>query len=264
MTVVIEGLVVPPDFDLTPGLDAALNRLAHRAKEEAAARNTLYEAFAFKIERFARRCARRATLHACEPADVEQEAFLVFCELVQRWQGKASFAGYFFTWFPEMLRQAIARLEHGRPAGTLALDDVDPAAAPEPALLLVDDIVSLSERELLVLELRVTAGLQLREIAALLGCHPRTVRRILHRIRHRLADAGNTAQDSGTNGPSASGSRATSGSDRQRMDEPPSPRPVGTPLPPSGRGAGGEGHRVISRSLMHAGERRSPKGGSFR
>lgn len=189
MTVVIEGLVVPPDFDLTPELDAALNRLAHRAKEEAAARNALYQAFAFKIERFARRCASRATLHACEPADVEQEAFLVFCELVRRWQGKSSFAGYFFTWFPEMLSQAVARLEHGRPAGTLALDDMGPAAAPDSALLLVDDIVSLSERELLVLELRVTAGLQLREIAALLGCHPRTVRRILHRARHRLASA---------------------------------------------------------------------------
>lgn len=196
MTVVIEGLVVPPDFDLTPELDAALNRLAHRAKEETAARNALYEAFAFKIERFARRCARRATLHACELADVEQEAFLVFCELVRRWQGKSSFAGYFFTWFPAMLSQAIARLEHGRPAGTLALDDADPAAAPDPALLLVDDIVGLSERELLVLELRVTAGLQLREIAALLGCHPRTVRRILRRARQRLVVTGSSSDGS--------------------------------------------------------------------
>lgn len=217
MTVVIEGLVVPPDFDLTPELDAALNRLAHRAKEEAAARNTLYQAFAFKIERFARRLARRAALHACELADVQQEAFLVFCELVQRWQGKSSFAGYFFAWFPEMLRQAIARLEHGRPAGTLALDDLDPAAAPDPALLVVDDIVSLSERELLVLELRVTAGLRLREIAALLGCHPRTVRRILRRAQHRLADAGNTAQDPGTVGPSVDSRGTTRGTDRQRM-----------------------------------------------
>lgn len=195
MTVVLEGLVVPPDFDLTPELDAVLNRLAHRAKEDTAARNALYEAFAFKIGRFARRCAQRSALHACEPADVEQEAFLVFCELVRRWQGKSSFAGYFFRWFPVMLRQAIARLERGHPAGTCSLDDPEPLAALDHALLVIDELTGLPERELLVLELRVTAGLQLREIAALLGCHPRTVRRILHRARQRLSDAGDRPQE---------------------------------------------------------------------
>ena len=197
MTVVLEGLVVPPDFDLTPELDAVLNRLAHRAKEDPAARNALYEAFAFKIGRFARRCAQRSALHACEPADVEQEAFLVFCELVRRWQGKSSFAGYFFRWFPAMLRQAVARLERGHPAGASSLHDPEPVAAPDHALLVIDELTGLPERELLVLELRVTAGLQLREIAALLGCHPRTVRRILHRARQRLADTGDKTRESG-------------------------------------------------------------------
>ncbi len=199
MTVIIEGHAVPPDFDLTPELDAALNRLARCAKEDTAARNLLYEAFAFKIERFARRVARRATLRTCEFSDVQQEAFLVFSEMIRRWKGSGSFAGYVFTWFPTMLEQAIARLERGHPIGALALDDLDPvgrAETPSPALLLVEELAHLPERELLVLELHVTAGLRLKEIAALLGCHPRTVRRIVQRARQRLTGTGSGSDDS--------------------------------------------------------------------
>ncbi len=215
MTVIIEGHAVSPDFDLTPELDAAINRLAHRAKEEAAARNLLYETFAFKIERFARRCARRAMLRTCEFADVQQEAFLVFCEMTRRWKGMGSFAGYLFTWFPAMLEQAIARLERGHPSGALSLDELDPPESSGPALLLVEALAPLAERELLVLELHVTAGLRLKEIAALLGCHPRTVRRIVQRARQRLAVTESGSDDaaparSRTGGLSAAGGAGTS------------------------------------------------------
>lgn len=193
MSLEIEGIPVSPDFDVTPELDAAIDRLAHRAKADVAARNALYEVFAFKTARFARQVAQRTDLHACEPADVEQEAFLVFCELVRRWRGVSSFAGYYFSWFPTMLRQAVARLEHGRPAGTQPVDADDQvvgAVADDLRLLLVDSTVDLSERERAVLELRVTAGLRMTEIAALLDCNPRTVRRILQRVQARAAVPG--------------------------------------------------------------------------
>jgi RNA polymerase sigma factor (sigma-70 family) len=190
MGIVIDGMVVAPDFDLTPELDAAIDRLARRAKDDIAARNQLYEVFALKLERFARGTARRMSLRSSEFSDVQQEAFIVFCEMIRRWKGSSGFAGYVFAWFPTMLSQAVARLERGHPDGVLPLDEVDATADPDLLLSLVDHRLSVTEREFLVLELRVTAGLRLKEIATLLGCHPRTVRRIIQRARQRLVATG--------------------------------------------------------------------------
>lgn len=187
MGIVIDGMVVAPDFDLTPELDAAIDRLARRARNDIAARNQLYEVFALKLERFARRTARRIPLRSSEFSDVQQEAFLVFCEMIRRWKGSSSFAGYVFSWFPVMLSQAVARLERGSPTGAVPLQAVDQVAGADPVLALVDDRLSLTQREVLVLDLWVCGGFRLKEIATLLGCHPRTVRRILQRARQRVA-----------------------------------------------------------------------------
>src|SRR6185312_8268414 len=89
------------DFDASPELDARLGAMALRARTDPQVRNALYQALAFKIERFVRRYRYRVRqLAVCEVADVEQEAFLVFCDIVDRWPGQESFLGYFFSRFP--------------------------------------------------------------------------------------------------------------------------------------------------------------------
>ncbi|HET9014235.1 MAG TPA: sigma-70 family RNA polymerase sigma factor [Thermomicrobiaceae bacterium] len=186
------------DFDPTPDLDARLNALARRAQTDPAARNTLYAALDFKIDRFVRRYHYRADrLHVCEPEDIAQEGFLVFADLVQKWPGQESFLGYFFSRFPWRLARAIDQLERGWPADRLqpleAPDDLPPS---EPARLdpvddatLSDLIAGLDPQSRKVLELRVDHGLRLKEIARMLDLDQRAMYSLWHHLLAQLRAA---------------------------------------------------------------------------
>ncbi|MGA7672584.1 MAG: sigma-70 family RNA polymerase sigma factor [Nitrolancea sp.] len=179
------------DFEASPELDARLGAMALRARTDIQIRNDLYRALNFKIERFVRRYRYRVRqLAVCEVTDVEQEAFLVFCDIVDRWPGQESFLGYFFSRFPWRLARAVDVLERGWSATRMVpLDEIaEPAPPPDPTdvLLLAEIGASLEPRERTVLELRIGYNLRVREIARILGLHSRTIQRSWARIVEEL------------------------------------------------------------------------------
>jgi RNA polymerase sigma factor (sigma-70 family) len=180
------------DFDVTPELDLALDGLALRARSDRAARDALFQALAFKVDRFVQRHCRRYRLpgRVVDPDDVAQEAFLVFCDLVQRWPGQRSFVGYFFHLFPWRLARAVSHLEWSVPLEPVgeALDEVL-FVAPDDALALIDAGAGLRAFDRTVLELRVGYGMTAEEAAETLGVTARTVFRAWARIRRDLGEA---------------------------------------------------------------------------
>jgi RNA polymerase sigma factor (sigma-70 family) len=179
------------DFETTTELDARLTALARRAKVDIEARDELYQALGYKIERFVRRYRFRADeLVICEPEDVEQEAYLVFCDLVQTWPGEESFTGYFFSRFAWRLARAVDVAERGWSAARLLplleTDDVVPPLDPEDRFTLLEIGALLSKRDQLVLELHIGHGMRLVEVARILGVHRRTVDRAWARIKEEV------------------------------------------------------------------------------
>lgn len=188
------------DFDVTPELDRQLDALARRARLDPAARDTLYRALAFKIDRFVQRHCRRYHLpgRVVEPSDVAQEAYLVFCELINRWPGQRSFAGYFFHVFPWRLASAATRQEWGsRAEPVIESLDEQQLEAPEGVLALIEAGAGLRQLDRAVLELRLDYGMTVAEVAASLGVTERTVFRSWARIRRDLGAPRYTTASSG-------------------------------------------------------------------
>jgi RNA polymerase sigma factor (sigma-70 family) len=176
------------DFETTPELDKRLTDMARRARIDGQTRDELYQALGYKIERFVRRYRFRTDqLVICEPDDVEQEAYLVFCDLLDSWPGEESFPGYFFSRFPWRLARAVDVAERGWSASRLLplleTDDSVPPLDPEDHFTLAEIGAMLDERHRLVLELYIGHGLTLAEVARVLGVHRRTVDRCWARIK---------------------------------------------------------------------------------
>ena len=179
------------DFETTPELDERLTGMARRARIDGQTRDELYQALGYKIERFVRRYRFRTDqLVICEPEDVEQEAYLVFCDLLDTWPGEESFPGYFFSRFPWRLARAVDVAERGWSASRLLplleTDDTIPPLDPEDHFTLTEVGAMLDERHRLVLELYIGHGLRLAEIARVLGVHRRTVDRCWARIKEEV------------------------------------------------------------------------------
>ncbi|TVR73299.1 MAG: sigma-70 family RNA polymerase sigma factor [Sphaerobacteraceae bacterium] len=176
------------DFESTPEIDARLTAMARRARIDGHTRDELYAALGYKIERFVRRYRyRNDRLVICEPEDVAQEAYLVFCNLLDSWPGEESFSGYFFSRFPWRLARAVDVAERGWSASRLLplleTDDIIPPLDPEDHFTLIEIGVMLDERHRQVLELHIGHALKLSEIARILGVHRRTVERYWARIK---------------------------------------------------------------------------------
>ena len=178
------------DFDLTPDLDAYLSALATRAKTDPAARNTLYAALHFKIIRFVRRYRYHDRLVICDVDDVAQEAFLVFCDIVQSWPGEESFLGYFLSRFSWRLTRAVDVIERGWSASRLlplaSLGESVPPLDPADLFTLAEIGAGLCPQDRAVLELHIGHDLRLTEVARVLGIHRRTVSRAWQRIAGEL------------------------------------------------------------------------------
>lgn len=182
------------DFNATPELDQVLGALARRARHDPAARNALYGLLDFKIARFARRYHYRDhPVNAWNIDDVGQEAFLVFCEIVERWPGERSFLGFFFSRFPWRLSRRMKNLErdwprlHALPFEAIFQPDESDQDVTD-AFLLVDVGVSRDARDRTLLELRAAHGLTAREAAHILHIHPRHVQRLWSRIIEDLRE----------------------------------------------------------------------------
>lgn len=182
------------DFDATPELDELLGALARRARHDPSARNALYGLLDYKIERFARRYHYRDhPVNAWNVDDIGQEAFLVFCEIVERWPGERSFLGYFFSRFPWRLSRRVKNLERGWPRlHSLPYEAVFEPDVPDQeaadALLLVEIGANRDARDRLLLGLRAARGMTARETARVLHIHPRHVQRLWSRIIEDLRE----------------------------------------------------------------------------
>jgi DNA-directed RNA polymerase specialized sigma24 family protein len=182
--------VIPWDFDLTPTIEARLNALAQAGRDDPAARNELHALLSGKIARFLAPWRDRPAAIG-DFADLRQESFLVFADLVADWPGEGSFARYFLGFFPWRLRHAIDAYARRWPSDRLVvfpdralLDDrstTDAGADPlTPFWPLATD-----ERHLLTL--RLIAGCSIEESARLLGWSRRTTFRRWRALIARLS-----------------------------------------------------------------------------
>jgi RNA polymerase sigma factor (sigma-70 family) len=171
-----------------------LARRARRGDREA--RDLLWRAFGPRLEPALRRGGRMAWQpgwarrdgRPWELEDVRQEAWLVFSDLVDDWNGEGSFVPYAMAYFPWRLRRAMRRLEPPRRSAPLAcaarvetdereLDDAEGAAVLEA----VAAVLPPGDADLL--RMRVAEGASVSDIACRLGVSRRTVARRWSRVQ---------------------------------------------------------------------------------
>lgn len=181
------------DAELTPEIEAAIDRLAVAGRTDHEARNALYAVLEVKIARFLAPYQGQVT-PVGEFADLRQEAFPLFADLVRDWTGEGSFARYFLAFFPWRLRHLIEAHQRRWPRnrilllsedGTLSdalwgdlLAECDPVAQVGP----------LGVADELLLYLHLVEDRPVEEIAPLLGWSRRTAFRRWRALLARLAD----------------------------------------------------------------------------
>jgi RNA polymerase sigma factor (sigma-70 family) len=171
---------------------------AHAGCQEA--RDALYIAFGPKLERFTRR------VHApflgddrtgvWDRDDVEQEAWLVFDELIAQWTPERPFGRYILATFPWRLRDAVYRGigRRGVPSrmALVAIGEHDwlrdgSAAADEAQVLLEIIAERLPAMQAMILRRHVGDGETLSAIARDLDISRRTITRQWRAVRDQLA-----------------------------------------------------------------------------
>lgn len=124
--------------------------------------------------------------------DLEQEAFLIACELIENWPGGNGIAGYLFIRLPWRLRDTLRRwsltAKHEGPMLPIGLPADDAIDVAEVRMELEDIFRRLSGSAAEVLRMRVVDGLRDEAIAERLGVSVRTVRR-RRQSAYRLARA---------------------------------------------------------------------------
>lgn len=185
---------LPDDFTATPEMEELINQSARLARTDVVIRNALYTALAYRIRGLARTaCYRAARLAVCEPDDVLQESFLIYCDLLQSWDGERSFLGYLYTRMPWRLARGIDVLERGTGLTWVVereTDAVPDRYLPEQDAIFLSEIsagLPIGDRRLL--QLHIGYGLPLTEIARLRGTNLRTLHRRWARLRTTLAES---------------------------------------------------------------------------
>ncbi len=198
--------VVTADDDLSAALERRLRPTVLRAHAGCPdAREALYIAFGPKLERFTRRIhpPRVGVDHTgvWDREDIEQEAWLVFDELIRQWTPERPFGRYILATFPWRLRDAIYRGIGRRgvpPHMTLIpigdqywLHDGSAAAAEAQALLnaIADRLPAIQAT---ILRRHIGDGETLTAIARDLALSRRTVTRQWRALRHELAEGHDT------------------------------------------------------------------------
>jgi RNA polymerase sigma factor (sigma-70 family) len=173
-------------------VDAQLARLASQAQHgDIDARNALYLALRPRIASSIRKLRFSGNWERVEGRswlfeDLEQEAFLIFCELTNQWNPEPPrFAGYFFSHLPWRLRDRLRSWSATtvREAAALPLDVLtdDIAEAAVMREMLDAMLATIPPADALVLRLRFINGMSDAVVARELGICTRTVRR--RRIR---------------------------------------------------------------------------------
>ena len=184
--------VVPAGGKIEPALDRVLSNLARGGPAtEPALRNALFLAYLPRLRRILLRLWYR-NLHefGCELDDLEQELFLSFVTLLERWSGKGSFSAYLHGALPWRLYDAARRLApRERPIGKrpIATTSVEISQSDAEMVVLLDEFakrLSTFDHDLLLW--RIRDGKSLSEFAAARGLSQRTVRRAWLRTREHI------------------------------------------------------------------------------
>ena len=187
--------VVPHRGLIEPSIDRMLSELARsRDGNDADLRNALFIAYAPRLQRILLRLWYRTLYEfGCEFDDLEQELYLIFATLLDRWSGEGSLSAYLHGALPWRLYDAARRLApRDRPLGdrpVTALNE-DGTSAAEDAILLLEDLaaaLSPFDRDLLLRHIR--DGESLAAIARARGLSHRTVRRAWLRLQAHLRAA---------------------------------------------------------------------------
>lgn len=187
--------VVPDRGLIDPGIDRILSDLARTGdRADPTLRNALFTAYAPRLRRILLRIwYRNLCEFGCEFADLEQELFLIFANLLERWSGAGSLSAYLHGAFPWRLFDAARRLAprdrpiDGRPVAALNGDDSHAAAEAELLLEELANGLSPFDRDLLLRHVR--DGQSLSAISRSLGLNHRTVRRAWLRLQLHLRAA---------------------------------------------------------------------------
>lgn len=189
--------LLKPNAPVSKKDNALLTRLARRAANgDRAARDLLWRALAARLEPAIRRCGRVAwqpgwAWHDGRPwalDDLRQEAWLVFVDLIDDWDGRGAFLPYITAYFSWRLRNAMRQLGPPRraplPLAAAAMVEArEELRDVEVAALLAALLATLSPADAAVLELYASEGVSLAEIARRLGVSRRTVTRRWARIQ---------------------------------------------------------------------------------
>lgn len=133
-------------FDpIPPHVDAVLTACARMANAgDRDARNRLFLAVQPKLLQIARQIRLWMLPVTWERDDLDQEAFVIFTELVDAWSGETPFTGYLLGHFSWRLRGAVRRAR---------LSERLPLARSESAMTVADDSWAAEELRIMVEEI---------------------------------------------------------------------------------------------------------------
>lgn len=195
--------VIGADDIILPGFDDTLGSFAMRAQEgDTDARDALFFAYLPKLERLMGHArppyAPNGMTGIWDRDDVEQEAWLVFVELVEAWSGDVSFTSWLLSRFPWRLKDVI-RDGIGRPSipprrRVVDMELAEMVSTPFEEMLpetseLVDRIVAALPDELAEALIGHTVhGKTKAQVATEMGVSRRTMVRYWQEIRRIAAE----------------------------------------------------------------------------
>jgi RNA polymerase sigma factor (sigma-70 family) len=169
-------------------VDLWLSRLAVQAQQgDRTARNTIFEVLRPRFAPIFWRIQLSSLWSKHEGRswlfeDLEQEAFLIVCDLIENWRGgESGIVGWLFSRLPWRLRDVLRTwtlsMKHESPSLPIGLEGDDATDMVEIRLVLESVFNRLPAHLAEILQMRVFAGLSDREIAVRLEWSVRTVRR---------------------------------------------------------------------------------------
>lgn len=198
--------VIGAEDIILPSFDETLGAFAIRAQEgDTEARDALYFAFLPKLQRMARSIRPPFAPPGAEGIwtrdDVDQEAYLIFLELMDAWSGDVSFTAFVLSRFPwrlkDVIRRGIGRSSVPRRWATVPIEEAeevpgDLTVAPDARSMLNAVLAGLPKPLDAVLVDCVVDGMTKTEIAKAFGVSRRTMVRYWQDIR---AHATNVLED---------------------------------------------------------------------
>jgi RNA polymerase sigma factor (sigma-70 family) len=167
--------VAPTTGRIPAALDRRLGALALAAQEgDAVARDAIYAALAPRLDVVVRMVYRRRSGFGADPAielaDLQQEAYLVLVDLVDRWTGEVTLCSHVLSRFHWRIHAAYTALGGGGTRGSadvteiVGLESIEEAgeADASPLRLLT---AGLPERQRAIVILRVVGGYRQWQVA---------------------------------------------------------------------------------------------------